>query len=89
MAKSEMESFETVVNKQTMLTIVALHLRMFAGSWLCVWTSIIVLFQPTVACLKLSIKTLEQGAKYKKVPIKIVNFEHVSHLAFLLLTLSR
>ena len=60
--------------------------------------------QPAITCLKLTIKTLQQGVKCFKLTIKtlerrhwcrfvifIVNLEHLSHLVlmFLLLTLSR
>ena len=42
-------------------------------------------------CSKLTIETLEQGVKYVRSGVFIVNFEHISHLVlvFLLLTFSR
>ena len=45
------------------------------------WLFVLVVTQPTITCLKLRIKTLEQG-------FFIVKFEHISHLVlvFLLLT---
>ena len=51
--------------------------------------------QSVITCSKLAIETLERGVKYvQSLTIKsvfIVNFEHISHLALvlLLLTLSR
>ena len=42
--------------------------------------------QPAVTSSKFTIETLEQGVK---VCVFIANFEHILHLVFLLLTLSR
>ena len=46
--------------------------------------------QPPFTCSKLVIKTLEQGVKWRRSVVFIVNFEHISHLVlvFLLLTLN-
>ena len=47
--------------------------------------------QPAITCSKLAIETLEQGVKWRRSGVLIVNFEHISHLVlmFILLTLSK
>ena len=46
--------------------------------------------QRVFTCSKLIIETLEQGVKWRRSGVFIVNFKHISHLAlvFLLLTLN-
>ena len=41
--------------------------------------------QSAITCSKLAIETLEQGVKWRRSGVFIVNFEHISHLVLVFL----